>query len=285
MRAKNTKTVWLIYFLSMAQVAYGDDITEVVDETADVVVKPFEKTPPANGADSATVESPKHQFRANTKLGLLFDQFTFAGVDGSTSVSRQVGRMIQASGYWTPAAMSTTFFFNFLNTGTTFGSLPSTSPNSILVSRYYFDIGAQIKPWSTGVLKDIALNLGYGSWIRVAGATSADLVHSATLIGPSFGAQTEVPIFGKLGVFGKAHLFLPHSFSESGSKSGYFAFSIHGNISLLARYHLLPWLSVGAGFFAAVETIQFSGKVDRRITNGLDSSIPFGFPIEIEAKF
>jgi hypothetical protein len=235
---------------------------------------------------SDSLSSPSladYQVKLRIQLGTAFDSYSLSGTGFNASLPvKRSGLLWGGEAEYRLDSSPIMLFGRLRGWSTNYTSISLVTPSTIDVTKRIYTVGAAYFPWD----ELFAFSMGLTFQTRDATETSPNAtVTSVQKYGFEFGAIYEKPISEDF-IFGsRASLFFPVYYNELFKNTGYYLYSLsaEGNISI--SYSVSHIVSLAVRLWARHERAEFKGTGLRGVTDGRESELSFGIPLEVQISF
>ena len=223
------------------------------------------------------------QVKLRIQLGTAFDSYSLIGTGFTTSLPLKRGGLLWGGeAEYRLDSSSILLFGRLRGWSTTHSSLPSVTPSIIDVTKRIYTVGAAYFPWDEA----LAFSLGATLQSRDATETSPNAtVTSVQKFGFELGALYEKPISEDFTFGSRASLFFPVAYNELFKNTGFYLYSLSAEGSASISYSVSHIVSLGLRVWVRHEKAIFSGTGLRGVTDGNESELSFGVPLEVQIAF
>lgn len=223
------------------------------------------------------------QVKLRIQLGTAFDSYSLSGTGFTTSLPmKRSGLLWGGEAEYRLDSSSIMLFGRLRGWSTTHTSLPSVTPSTIDVTKRIYAIGAAYFPWDEA----LAFSLGATLQTRDATETSPNAtVTSVNKYGLEFGTLYEKPISEDFAFGARASVFFPVLYNELFKNTGFYLYSLSAEGSVSIAYSVSHIVSLGLRVWVRHERAVFKGTGLRGVTDGTESELSFGVPLEVQIAF
>lgn len=164
------------------------------------------------------------------------------------------------------------------------------TPSKVTMKRHFFGITLGHQPFLTSSnewVKKLWISLGYKLLLMSAEATTPNtFIPSQTFMGFQVSAGTSKRLGEEWNLDFRVDSYLPHAFSESSQKTGYYGGAWTLQVGALIEHHLKRGLWIGTGLQYRIEKHNFSGTMtgERNTENATEMFKGFYIPVELKVN-
>jgi hypothetical protein len=217
------------------------------------------------------------------QLGTAFDSYSLSGSGFTTNLPlKRSGLLWGGEAEYRLDSSSILLFGRLRGWATTHKSLPNVTPSTIAVAKRIYSLGAAYFPWDGG----LGFSLGATFQTRDATETAANaVVTSVHKCGFELGALYDNSINEDFTYGLRASVFFPVLYDELYKNTGFHFYSLSAEGSVSIAYSVSHIVSLGSRVWLRHERAVFKGTGLRGVTDGSESEVSFGIPLEVQVAF